>query len=154
MPSHKNHIDLFFFGVLIIFSLNSCTNDQKKVEKYIIEGESQWAESVAGNDTSVLQRIIADDCIWILDGKRWDKKMAIADAKAGPGDFIADHLDKAEVRFFGNTAVVAGSETWTRKRKDGTTFQGQFVWTDTWVNRNDNWQIVQAEDITLTAQEK
>ncbi len=82
------------------------------------------------------------------------KRMAIEDARKGPGDFISDHLDSASVRFFQNTAVAVGSETWTRKRNDGSTFQGKFIWTDTWVKRNNLWQIVQAEDITVPCDAK
>src|SRR5450432_4635209 len=142
------------FAILFSMLVNSCRNDDEDAKKYIINSESQWAESVATNDTSVLSRILADDFIWILDGKKWTKRMAIEDARKGPGDFISDHLDSASVRFFQNTAFVVGSETWTRKRNDGSTFKGQFVWTDTWIKRNNRWQIVQAEDITVPCEAK
>ena len=118
---------------------------QADAERYIKASESAWAESVSTNNPSVLKRILASDFVWVLDGAVWNKARAIADAEAGPGDFLSDHLNYANVRFFGNTAVVQGSETWTRKggRK------GRFVWTDTWIRRNGEWQIVQAEDITI-----
>ena len=121
------------------------TYTQSEAERYITDAESAWAESVATNDASVLQRIMADDCVWVLDGEVWNKARAVADAKKGPGDFLSDHLDYAHVRLFGDTAVVQGSETWMRKggRK------GRFVWTDTWVRRNGLWQIVQAQDISV-----
>lgn len=46
-------------------------------------------------------------------------------------------------------AVVQGSETWTRKggRK------GHFVWTDTWLRRHGQWQIVAAEDVSVPIKE-
>ena len=118
---------------------------QADAERYIKASEAAWAESVSTNDASVLKRILADDFVWVLDGKVWNKTQAIADAAAGPGDFLSDHLNYAHVRFFGDAAVVQGMETWTRKggRK------GYFVWTDTWVRRGGRWQIVAAEDITL-----
>jgi Domain of unknown function (DUF4440) len=118
---------------------------QADAERYIKASESAWAESVSTNNSSVLKRILASDFVWVLDGEVWNKARAIADAEAGPGDFLSDHLNYAHVRFFGDTAVVQGSETWTRKggRK------GRFVWTDTWIRRNGAWQIVQAEDITV-----
>jgi hypothetical protein len=114
-------------------------------EQYIKASEAAWAESVATNDDSVVRRILADDCVWVLDGAVWDKTRAVADAAKGPGDFLSDHLDEVHVRFFGDTAVVQGSETWTRRGNR----KGRFVWTDTWVQRNGRWQIVQAEDITV-----
>ena len=114
-------------------------------ERYIKASEAAWAESLSTNDASVLQRILASDFVWVLDGEVWNKARAVADAKAGPGDFLSDHLNYAHVRFFGNTAVVQGMETWTRKGAR----KGRFVWTDTWVLRNGQWQIVAAEDITV-----
>jgi ketosteroid isomerase-like protein len=123
----------------------SFTYSQSEAEKYIKSAESAWAESVATNDSSVVERIFAEDCVWVLDGKILTKPEAVAGAKTGPGDFLSDHLDYAHVRFFGDTAVVQGSETWTRKggRK------GRFIWTDTWLRRNGKWQIVASEDDSM-----
>jgi ketosteroid isomerase-like protein len=120
----------------------SFTNSQSEAEQYIKSAESAWAESVATSDGSVVERILAEDCVWVLDGRILIKSQAVAEAKDGPGDFLSNHLDYAHVRFFGDTAVVQGSETWTRKggRK------GRFVWTDTWLRRNGKWQIIAAED--------
>jgi len=105
---------------------------QSDAEQYIKSSEAVWAESVATNDASVVERILAEDCVWVLDGRITTKSQAIAEAKNGPGDFLSNHLDYAHVRFFGDTAVVQGSEIWTRKggRK------GRFVWTDTWLRRH------------------
>jgi hypothetical protein len=49
--------------------------------------------------------------------------------------------------FFGDNAVAQGSESW-EKRKGEPRF-GRFVWTDTWIRRNGQWQIVAAEDLTV-----
>jgi uncharacterized protein DUF4440 len=115
-------------------------DSQAAAEKYILDSEAAWAESAATSDTSVVKRILADDVVWVLDGRVLDKSQAIA--AATDSDLIASHLDYAHVRFFGDTAAVQGAETWTRR--DGST--GHFVWADTWVRRNAQWQIVLAED--------
>ena len=39
--------------------------DQKETERYIREGESQWAESVVSGDSSVVERILADDFVGV-----------------------------------------------------------------------------------------
>jgi hypothetical protein len=118
-------------------------DSQAAAEKYIVDSEAAWAESSVAGDTSVVKRILADDVVWVLDGRVLDKTQAIADA-AEPGDLVADHLDYAHVRFFGDTALVQGAESWTRR--DGSS--GHFVWADTWMRRNGQWQIVMAEDST------
>jgi ketosteroid isomerase-like protein len=137
------------FLVLAIPAIGLATGTEEyskaDAEQYINASEAAWAESVASNDASVVKRILAEDCVWVLDGRVLDKAHAVADATQGPGDFLSDHLDYAHVRFFGDTAVVQGSETWTRKGGK----KGHFVWTDTWVRRNGQWQIVAAEDVSV-----
>lgn len=116
-----------------------------EVERYIVASEEAWAKSVASNDASVVKRILADDFIWVLDGRLVDKKTAVKEAAQGPGSFVSNEPDYVHVRFFGDTAVAQGSETWTRK--DGR--RGKFVWTDTWVNRVGCWQIVNTQDTVV-----
>lgn len=126
----------------------ACT--QQGAEKYIRNSENAWAESVATSDASVVKRILSDDFVWVLDGRVLDKAQAIADAEAGPNGFKYDHVNYIHIRFYGNTAVAQGSESWARKKK-GVNTEGKFVWTGTWVCRNGAWQIVSAEDISISA---
>lgn len=132
-------------ALAICAAQTSASYPQSEAERYITSSEAAWAASVATNDASVVERILAEDCVWVLDGRVLGKSQAIAEAKSGPGDFLSNHLDYAHVRFFGDTAVVQGSEIWTRKggRK------GRFVWTDTWLRRDGKWQIVAAEDVSV-----
>ena len=118
---------------------------QQDVERYIVESEDAWAKSVATNDASVVKRILADDFIWVLDGRVVDKKVAVEWAAAGPGPFLSNEPDYVHVRFFGDIAVAQGSETWTKKGGK----RGKFVWTDTWVKRAGCWQIVNAQDTVV-----
>lgn len=119
---------------------------QRAAEQYIRASEAAWAESVASSDASVVKRILAEDVVWVLDGEVLDKQAAVRAAEDGPYDFVANHLEYAHVRFFGDTAVVQGSEAWERKSGK----RGHFVWTDTWVRRDNRWQIVAAEDVSVT----
>ncbi len=47
------------------------------------------------------------------------------------------------MRFFGDAAVAQGSEAWEKRNGE----HGRYVWTDTWIRRNNKWQIVAAEDV-------
>jgi len=57
-----------------------------EAEKYIKDSSSAWAESVATNDASVVQRILADDFVWLREGKVLDKSRAVTVAQQGPAD--------------------------------------------------------------------
>ncbi|GEM_PF-377340 len=119
----------------------------KAAERYITASEAAWAESVSTNDPSVVKRVLADDVVWVLDGTVRDKRAAIRGAENSASDFASDHLLYAHVRMFGDFAVVQGSEAWvgTGGKK------GRFVWTDTWLCRNGQWQIIAAEDDSVPA---
>jgi ketosteroid isomerase-like protein len=141
----KASLSYFFIGISLIAAATAqaaARFSQSEAEKYIKTSEAAWAESVATNDASVVTRILADDVVWVLDGKVLDKARAVKGAQTAGDSFVSNHLDYANVRFFGDVAIVQGSETWTRK--DGR--KGHFVWVDTWVRRGGQWQIVAAED--------
>ena len=132
--------------MVITLSLCHCSaqKNQKETERYILESERQWAESVATGDTSAIERILADDFVGVdpkacsTTSNRWSPT---------PGTrrntYVSNRLNDVKVRFYGDTAIAQGSETW--EKRDGK--RGRFVWTDTWIRRNGRWQIVAAEDL-------
>jgi ketosteroid isomerase-like protein len=136
------------YGLLSVLccALCQCTQnyDQKEAERYIVESERQWAESVASGDTTVVQRILADDFIGVdPKGRQYDKSGMISDTRNAPKYFVSNHLNNVKVRFYGDTAIAQGDESWQRHSGE----RGRFVWTDTWIWRNGRWQIVAAEDL-------
>jgi len=130
-----------------------CTQqrDMRDAERYIIESEHQWAESVATGDSSVVERILADDFIGVdPKGGSYNKAKMVSDTRDAPKYFVSNHANEVKVRFYGDTAVAQGDETW--ERRSGEPLRGRFVWTDTWVRRNGKWQIVAAEDLIAPEQ--
>jgi ketosteroid isomerase-like protein len=137
------------YPVLVLLTMSIAaasaqTNEQREAEQYIIKSEREWAESVASGDASIIERILADDFIGVdPDGKQYKKQTMVDDTRNAPKHFVSNHLNDVKVRFYGDTAVAQGDESWVRR--DGR--RGRFVWTDTWVKRNGKWQIVAAEDL-------
>jgi ketosteroid isomerase-like protein len=142
---------LFWFLVAIalicaIWAARAQQSSTAGAERYIKESESQWAESVANGDASVVERILADDFLGVdPDGNLYEKAKMVADTREAPKEFISNHLNDVKVRFFGDTAVAQGDESWVRRT--GTPLRARFVWTDTWILRNGKWQIVASEDL-------
>jgi hypothetical protein len=116
--------------------------------RYICDSERAWAESVASGDPGAVKRILASDFIGVSPGGHLYRKaeMVAETAKAG-NNFLSNEIGDVAVRFYGSTAVAQGSETWTRKSGE----KGRWVWTDTWLKRNGQWQIVAAEDLKAPA---
>jgi hypothetical protein len=115
--------------------------------RYIIEGEDQWAQSLATGATTDVDRILAPDFLGVApDGTLYGKAEAIEETRAGPAQFLSNHANEVKVRFYGDTAVAQGSETWQRRARPPP-MHGRYIWTDTWVRRRGKWQIVAAEDL-------
>ncbi|HJZ66244.1 MAG TPA: nuclear transport factor 2 family protein [Candidatus Acidoferrum sp.] len=132
-----------------IFAVRAQDSGNVEAERYIKESERQWAESVASGDSSVIERILAEDFIGVdPDGSQYNKAKMVKDTASAPKYFLSNHLNEVKVRFYGDAAVAQGNESWVRR--SGTPLHGRFVWTDTWIKRNGKWQIVAAEDLTVS----
>jgi len=133
-------------SIVAVLCLCECSGqkEQKETERYIVESERQWAESVATGDTSAIDRILADDFIGVdPQGHFYNKQPMIDETRNAPKYFVSNRLNDVKVRFYGNTAVAQGSEAWEKRSGE----RGRFIWTDTWLQRNGRWQIVAAEDL-------
>lgn len=117
-------------------------------ERYIKESERLWAESVVTGDTSAVERFLADDIVGVdPDGSIYNKAKELEETRQGPEDFVSNHLNDVKVRFYGDTAIVQGSESWVRRT--GSPLRGRYVWIDTWMKRNGKWQIVASVDVAV-----
>jgi ketosteroid isomerase-like protein len=132
---------------LFAFIFSSCKEniDHEKAEQYITESEKQWAEATASGDTNVIKRILADDFIGVdTDGNQYDKATMVKETVKAPQYILSNHLNDIKIRFYDNFAIAQGDETFVR-RSDSTS--ARFVWTDTWIYRNNKWEILAAQDI-------
>ena len=116
--------------------------------KFMIAAEAKWANGACSPQPD-LGVIIADDYQGTsTTGRRYPKADAISD---DPNKMSRDcQLGDVKVRFFGDSIAVAyGSESRIQKATDGTEAKRCQVWTDTWLKRNDKWQIVAAQDTVI-----
>jgi ketosteroid isomerase-like protein len=102
-------------------------------------------------DTSEIERIVADDFIGTSSGgKQGDKATLVAEAKRDTNTYTSAVTSDITVRMFGaDVAVATGVAKETGKTKAGKTFTNNFRFTDTWVRRNGEWQLVAAHSIAL-----
>jgi hypothetical protein len=117
--------------------------DNAAVQQYIVAGEKAWTDSVVSGDASAARRLLAADYVGVNgDGSLSSKAKELSDIVSEAPQYASDRIDYVHVRFFGDTAVAQGSESWAKK--DGK--RGRWVWTDVWVKRGGEWQIVSSED--------
>jgi hypothetical protein len=88
--------------------------------------------------------MLADDFVGVdPKGVLYNRQQMVADTRNAPKYYFSNRLNAVKVRFYGDTAIAQGSETWEKHNGE----RGRFVWTDTWLQRNGRWQIVAAEDL-------
>jgi len=115
--------------------------------KFIVGAERQWAEAACDHN-KIATKILADDFQGTsTEGKRYTKSEEVTDTADASKSARDCRLLDAKVRFFGDKlAVVYGSESSVRKANDGTERSRCQIWTDTWLKRNGEWQIIAAQD--------
>lgn len=115
-------------------------------ESYIKSSEQKWAEASMKRDTATVERILADDFVGLDPrGTFFRKAEELASVSKNEGEYVSAKGNEVEVRFYGDTAVARGSESWEKRNGE----RGRYVWTDTWIRRNGKWQIVAAVDVEV-----
>jgi ketosteroid isomerase-like protein len=121
------------------------------VTSNIKELESRWEASLLSHDTSSIEKIVAEDFIGTSSsGKQGDKTTLLAEAKRDTNTYTSAVSSDMKVKMFGpSVAVVTGIAKETGKTKAGKTFSHAYRFTDTWVERNGEWQCVAAHAMAL-----
>lgn len=103
------------------------------------------------HDTSAIEKIVADDFIGTSSsGKTGDKTTLLFEAKRDNNIYTSAVSSDMTVRMFGpGVAVVTGIAKETGKTKAGKKFSHTYRFTDTWVERNGEWQCVAAHAMAL-----
>lgn len=127
--------------------VNELSSDQEETVQWMTEQAKAWADQACGGKW-VISELFADDFRGTSPkGARYDKPT---------GEPVFDSttvwskdckFDGAEVRFFGpDVAVMYGGESKTVPLADGKSERRCLVWTDTWLKRNEKWQIIAVQD--------
>ena len=120
---------------------------KSETERWMIEQAKAWADQACGGKW-VVSELFADDFRGTAPkGARYDKPTGAPVFDANTKWSTDCRLDEAEIRFFGpDVAVMYGAESKTTPLPDGKSERRCLVWTDTWMRRNDKWQIIAVQD--------
>jgi len=107
--------------------------------------EKNWTDAQKTRIVEKLGEILADNWIGIgWDGETSDKAKALAELKS-PGNSL-DSIDMGpmQVRVFGSTAIVTGSDT-EKSKEHGKDSSGKYIWTDVFVKQNGKWRAIASQ---------
>lgn len=110
--------------------------------------ETRWAASIAAHDATVPQQLVAADYIGVNSaGRIVNKATLIADMKRDKNTYDSAVNSGVTVRVHGNAAIAVGTTRQSGKTPAGEAFTYTYRWTDTWLQRNGQWQCVGSQSI-------
>ena len=120
--------------------------------RMITAREAEWAQ-VACTHSSIQEQLLASDFAGTsTDGTRYTKAQAVQGPKTRK-DVVRDCqlMTTPQVHLFGSAlAVVYGAESSVRTDASGKATKRCQVWTDTWLKRDGQWQIIAAQDAVIS----
>jgi ketosteroid isomerase-like protein len=113
--------------------------------------EQRWESSFLTHDVSIVEQLVAEDFVGTSSsGKVGNKSTMIAEARKDKNVYATAASADMTVHFFGpSVAVVTGIARETGKTPAGKAFSQAYRFTDTWVERNGEWQCVAASAMAL-----
>jgi ketosteroid isomerase-like protein len=111
------------------------------------EMEEKWEASIPTHDFATIGGFVASDFVGISSqGKFVNKSSVLAEYKKDKDTYKSAKNEKLNVKSFGpNITVVTGRAREKGTGKDGKAFDRTFLFTDTWMLRNGQWQCVASQ---------
>ena len=121
------------------------------VDEAVKDMENRWEASFLSHDPTAVQAMVANDFVGVYwDGKVLNRSGVLSSFKKDKDTYKTARNESLKVHTFGpNIAVVVGTAHEKGAGKDGKAFDRTFRFTDTWVERNGQWQCVASQVMKL-----
>lgn len=116
-------------------------HDATQDEREILRVETTLCHAFETGDVQALRDGL--DATFTLTDSRGtvtDLDQNLAEVAGGDPDYEVFRNHGQRIRLYGDAAIVTGI-TSIRSHSGGTTFEGDFQFTDTWVRRDDGWKL-------------
>jgi ketosteroid isomerase-like protein len=119
-------------------------------ERAVLDLEDAWAKAVVKRDAATFKRLLAPGFVYTEDDRVQTGDQLMKDIVSGTDTVTSAVNEKLETHTFDNTMIVTG---WLvmRGRSGGKPFEHRYRFTDTWLERNGQWQIIAAQDYLVPA---
>jgi len=124
----------------------ACAVNIPITQEELVRRTQELYDAVASANQAPWKKYFADDCIFADEkGRVFDKSKLVADITPLPAGYSGTiKIENAQSRIIGNTAILSydADETETIF---GQKLKARYHVTDTWLRRNDNWQIIASQ---------
>jgi ketosteroid isomerase-like protein len=119
-------------------------------ERAVLDLEEAWAKAVVKRDAATFKRLLAPGFTYTEDDRMQNGAELTRDIVSGTDTVTEARNEKLAAQSYGNTMIVTG---WLvmRGRSGGKPFDRRYRFTDTWLKRNGQWQIIAAQDYLVPA---
>src|SRR6267143_4500943 len=136
----------FFTLPFFLLTFLACAADIPITQDELVRRTQELYAAVVPGNQAPWKKYFADDCIFSDEkGRTLDKPKLIADITPMPTGYSgAIKIENAQSRIIGNTAILSydADETETIF---GQNLKARYHVTDTWLQRNGNWQIIASQ---------
>ena len=130
----------------LLLALALVVQGQDPDTRALLKLEDEWASALVKRDTVTFKRLLSAGFVYTENDQVMDRAAVLEFVSRGSDTVEAAHNEELQVHRHGPvTAVVTG---WlvVQGRGPGGAFNRRYRFTDTWVKRNGQWQIVAAQD--------
>jgi len=122
----------------------STSGKKMSTEAALRDMENRWEAAYASHDLSVVQSFVASDFVGVSPKFKFTNKSGLlSEFKKDKDTYQSAKNETLKVTMFGpNVAVVNGRAREKGTLKDGKPFDRTYYFTDTWMQRNGQWQCV------------
>jgi hypothetical protein len=124
----------------------ACAADVPITQDQLVHRTRELYDAVVSGNQAPWKKYFADDCIFADEkGRIFDKPKLIADITPLPAGYSGTiKIENVQSRIIGNTAILSydADETETIF---GQNLKARYHITDTWLERNSNWQIIASQ---------
>ena len=138
-------VALLFISGQMLVGQNS-KPEKRSEEKAVMQLENDWADAVSSRDLSKLDKLIADDWTGRYPFYVLTKAQELELIKSGDIKVESVTTSDLKVRFFGDVAVVTGTDIDKGSYYKGKDVSGRYLWMDVLVKRSGRWQSVASEE--------
>jgi len=122
-------------------------------ERAVLDLEDAWAKAVVKRDAATFKRLLAPGFVYTEDDRVQSGEQLIRDVVAGTDSLTEASNQQLQTRAFDNVMIVTG---WLvmKGHGGGKPFNRRYRFTDTWLKRGGQWQIIAAQDYLVPAGRK
>jgi len=122
---------------------------QIEIEQLLRQTNDEWMKALVRRDSATLDRIMADDFVFLYPMEGDDKKQFISDVLCGDLNVQQISRSNATVRIWGHTAVLSAMDSvqWFYQGRD---FSGKYKVVHIYANRNNEWHLVAVQACPIT----